>query len=225
MADKVTNPNPAPAPAPAEPNPAPAPAPAPAPDQPNEPAPAPAPADGKKSLLGETVPPSNAGQDGDAKPTPDGGTQKPGDGQPQDPYGELKLADGVAVDEAQMADFKALAKENGLTPQAAQAVLDFEYKRLNAAATKAANEWKEQTQKEHGDKLNTVLATAARAVDRFGGDELRDLLNQTGLGNHPVVVRAFNKAGALLKEDTSVPSNGTTTGDVTFGQVMYGRSK
>lgn len=187
----------------------------------------PQPDGGKKaeeSLLGGAAKPTNDGKGGNAEPTPDGGKQQqPGDGQPQDPYKDLKLADGVEVDETQMANFKALAKENGLSAQAAQAVLDFEAQRLTAAAQQAANVWKEQTQKEHGDKLPTVLATAARAVEKFGGAELRELLNQTGLGNHPVVVRTFNNAGALLREDASVPSNGAASADVTFEQAMYGK--
>lgn len=194
-----------------------------APQQPAQPQP-----DGgekaEESLLGGAAKPTNDGKGGNAEPTPDGGKQQqPGDGQPQDPYKDLKLADGVAVDETQMANFKALAKENGLSAQAAQAVLDFEAQRLTAAAQQAANVWKEQTQKEHGDKLPTVLATAARAVEKFGGAELRELLNQTGLGNHPVVVRTFNNAGALLREDASVPSNGAASADVTFEQAMYGK--
>lgn len=217
----------------AQPNPAPAQA-APAADNnaaqqaaaPQQPA-QPQPDGGKKaeeSLLGGAAKPTNDGKGGNAEPTPDGGKQQqPGDGQPQDPYKDLKLADGVAVDETQMANFKALAKENGLSAQAAQAVLDFEAQRLTTAAQQAANVWKEQTQKEHGDKLPTVLATAARAVEKFGGAELRELLNQTGLGNHPVVVRTFNNAGALLREDASVPSNGTASADVTFEQAMYGK--
>lgn len=219
----------------AQPNPAPAAQPAPATDNntaaqpaatPQQPA-APQPDAGKKaeeSLLGGAATASNAETGGNAEPKPDGGKQQqPGDGQPQDPYKDLKLADGVAVDEAQMANFKALAKENGLSAQAAQAVLDFEAQRLTAAAEQAANVWKEQTQKEYGDKLPTVLATAARAVDKFGGAELRELLNQTGLGNHPVVVKTFHNAGALLREDASVPSNGAASADVTFEQAMYGK--
>lgn len=217
----------------AQPNPAPAQA-APAADNnaaqgaaAPQPAAQPQPDGGKnaeESLLGGTAKPINDGKGGDAEPTPDGGKQQqPGDGQPQDPYKDLKLADGVAVDETQMANFKALAKENGLSAQAAQAVLDFEAQRLTAAAQQAAQVWKEQTQKEHGDKLPTVLATAARAVEKFGGAELRELLNQTGLGNHPVVVRTFSNAGALLREDASVPSNGAATADVTFEQAMYGK--
>lgn len=180
------------------------------------------------TLIGEAVDAGKqkeSGENGNAKTKPDGG--QPGDGNPtQDPYSDLKLPEGAALDETQAGNYKKLAQEIGLTPQHAQKLLDFEAQRLTEQAAQSASVWKQQTQDKYGDKLPTVMATAARAVDKFGGDELRVLLDQTGLGNHPVVVEAFSKAGALLKEDVSVPSNGAAAGDKTFTEALYGiRSK
>lgn len=187
----------------------------------------PADTDSTNTLLGEAVNAAKQknGEDGNANKKPDGG--QPGDGQKQDdPYGDLKLPEGAALDETQAGNYKKLAQEIGLTPQHAQQLLDFEAKRLTEQAAQSAAVWKQQTQERYGDKLPTVMATAARAVDKFGGDELRVLLDQTGLGNHPLVVEAFSKAGALLKEDVSVPSNGSASGDKTFTEALYGsRSK
>lgn len=36
-----------------------------------------------------------------------------------------------------------------------------------------------------GEKLAANLATAKKALDTFGSTELRTLLNQSGLGDHP----------------------------------------
>ena len=220
----------------AEPNPAPAAqqtaaTAAPTPAGPAEPGQEPKRKEGDKTkpanttLLGEAVDAGKqkeSGGDGNAKPNPDGG--QTGDGNPtQDPYSDLKLPEGAALDETQAGNYKKLAQEIGLTPQHAQQLLDFEAKRLTEQAAQSASVWKQQTQEKYGDKLPTVMATAARAVDKFGGDELRILLDQTRLGNHPVVVEAFFKAGALLKEDVSVPSNGAASGDKTFTEALYGR--
>ena len=206
----------------AEPTPAQEPAaaePKPAADPKTEADPKPAADDGKKSLLG------GADKDGSAEPNPDGGKQ-PGDGkqdpQDTDPYEGLKLSNGAPVDAAEMANYKKMAKEMNLKAEDAQRILDFETQRLQAAQEQAAAAWKSETQQKYGDKLPTVLATAARAVQQFGGNELRDLLDQTGLGNHPVLIEAFNKAGALLKEDNSVPSNGAAPTDKTFSEALYG---
>lgn len=183
-------------------------------------------ADNKHSLLGGAQTAGTQPATGSAGTNPDGGTQT-GDGQnaTQDPYKDLTLPNGAAVDQTQMAKYKDLAKNLNLKPEAAQAILDFEAERLSAGAAAAAAAWQEQVKQEHGDKLPLVLATCAKAIDQFGGDELRTLLDQTGLGNHPLLVKAFYKAGTLIKEDKSVSSNGTATGDLTFTEALYGRSK
>lgn len=215
--------DPAPAPA-ADPKPAADPAPT-ADPKPADADPKPA-TDAKKSLLGGAQEDaSKANPNGSAEPNPDGG-KKPGDGQqqdtPQDPYKDLSLPDGAVVDEKEMASYKNLAKELNLTPESAQAILDFEAKRLSAGAAAAATAWQEQVKQEHGDKLPIVMATCAKAINQFGGDELRTLLDQTGLGNHPILVRAFYQAGSLLKEDRQAGSSGGAKADVTFAQALYG---
>lgn len=197
------------------------------PAQPTEPA-KPAGTDaGKHSLLGGAKQ-DDKPADGSAEPNPDGGNE-PGDGKqtpPADPYAELKLPDGAAVDEAQLANYKKLAKELNLSSENAQRVLDFEAKRLAEGAAKASQAWQEQVKQEYGDNLPTVMATCARAIDKFGDDGLRDLLDQTGLGNHPLMVKLFHNVGTLLKEDTSVSASGGVKGDLTFTEALYGvRSK
>lgn len=182
---------------------------------------------GKHSLLGGAKQDDNPA-DGSAEPKPDGGTDT-GDGKqnpPADPYAELKLPDGAAVDEAQMAEYKKLAKELNLSSENAQRVLDFEAKRLAEGSAKASQAWQEQVKQEYGDKLPTVMATCARAIDKFGDNGLRDLLDQTGLGNHPLMVKLFHNVGTLLKEDTSVSASGGVKRDLTFTEALYGaRSK
>ena len=183
-------------------------------------------ADEKHSLLGgaKTDDGKKPGTDGSADTNPDGG-KKPGDGQdtPQDPYKDLSLPGGAAVDAQELAKYKELAKTINLKPEDAQRILDFEAERLSAGAAAAAAAWQEQVKQEHGDKLPIVMATCARAIDKFGGDELRTLLDQTGLGNHPLMVKAFFQAGSLLKEDKQVNSNGAAKGNVTFAQALYGK--
>lgn len=187
-------------------------------------------ADNKHSLLGgaKADDGKKPGTDGSADTNPDGGKKQPGDGQqqqdpPQDPYKDLSLPGGAAVDAQEMAKYKELAKTINLKPEDAQRILDFEAERLSAGAAAAAAAWQEQVKQEHGDKLPIVMATCAKAIDKFGGDELRTLLDQTGLGNHPLMVKAFFQAGSLLKEDKQVDSNGAAKGDVTFAQALYGK--
>lgn len=60
----------------------------------------------------------------------------------------------------------------------------------------------------NGNKLPAVQATAARALDRFGGTEFREFLADNGLGNHPAMLRFAYQAGALISEDTSFERGG-----------------
>lgn len=120
---------------------------------------------------------------------------------------EFDLPEGVAFDEQGAAEFKALAKELKLQPDAAKKLADLAASRARAqheAHATLIESWSEavKTDKEiGGEKLTENLAVAKRAVDTFGSPALKDLLNQTGLGNHPEVVKAFYKAGKAISED------------------------
>ena len=55
-----------------------------------------------------------------------------------------------------------------------------------------------------GDKLAENLSVARKALETFGTPELRDVLNATGFGNHPAVIKAFYKIGQAISEDRFV---------------------
>jgi hypothetical protein len=48
---------------------------------------------------------------------------------------------------------------------------------------------------------------AKKALDAFGTAELRSLLNESGLGNHPEVIRFMFRAGKAISEDSMVTGN------------------
>ena len=63
---------------------------------------------------------------------------------------------------------------------------------------RAFEEWGNELKKEYGNSFDEKVGLARRAVRAFGSDTLVDLLNESGLGNHPEMVRAFAKVGAEL---------------------------
>ena len=110
-----------------------------------------------------------------------------------------------------LAEFSDVARELDLSQDAAQKILDKvapamqarQAEVLEAARTEWANSAK--SDKEFGgDKLDENLATAKKALDTFGTPELRTLLNNSGLGNHPEVIRLMYRAGKAISEDTFV---------------------
>jgi len=59
-----------------------------------------------------------------------------------------------------------------------------------------------------GDKIAENLAVARKALDKFGTPALRTMLDESGLGNHPEIIRAFYRAGKAISEDSFVPATG-----------------
>jgi len=116
--------------------------------------------------------------------------------------------EGVEVAESVSTSFAAVAKELNLSQDAAQKVLNqmapaiqaHQTARLEAIRT----EWASTATKDTefgGEKLQENLSVAKKALDTFGTPELRSLLNESGLGNHPEIIRAFYRAGKAISED------------------------
>jgi hypothetical protein len=131
---------------------------------------------------------------------------------------DLKMPEGVELDQAAATEFTAIAKELKLDQAAAQKLADVGAKmaqRQVEAHAKLVESWAEQVKTDNeigGDKLAENLGVARKALEAFGTPELRDVLNATGLGNHPEVIRAFYKVGKAISEDRFVggaPKGGT----------------
>lgn len=135
---------------------------------------------------------------------------------------DFKMPEGVELDKAAADEFGTIAKEMGLTQEQAQKVADVGAKMAQRQAEQHAQlveSWVTQvkTDKEiGGDKLDENLGVARKAMDAFGSPELKDLLNSSGLGNHPAVIKAFFKAGKAISEDGFVkgaPPAGVNSND------------
>lgn len=86
-------------------------------------------------------------------------------------------------------------------------------------------EWKVETQKFLGADAQPKMAVAAKVLDKFGTPELRELLNETGVGNHKELMSFVIKVGELIKEDSFVdtkPSSLVQTGGM---EILYDKSK
>lgn len=124
--------------------------------------------------------------------------------------------EGVTVDDAVLTAYTEAAKELNLPKDAAQAIVDkvapLMAQRQAEAMSSLASEWQNQSRDDPefgGDKLYENLATAKKAMDTLGTPALKALLESTGLGNHPELIRMFWRAGQQLSEDRFVPAGGT----------------
>lgn len=123
----------------------------------------------------------------------------------------FEAPEGVTLDSAAVEEFSAIAKELGLEQGKAQAIADIAVKmqqRQAEAQQALVTSWVEQVKVDKeigGEKFAENLAIARKALESFGTPELQDVLNMTGLGNHPEVIRAFYKAGKAISEDRFIP--------------------
>lgn len=121
--------------------------------------------------------------------------------------------DGIDLDTAAVDEFSAIARELKLDQPTAQRVANVAVamaQRQQEAHQKVVSGWVEEVKADKeigGDNLEQNLAIARKALDYFGTPELRDLLNMTGLGNNPHVIKAFLKMGKSTSEDVFIPGS------------------
>lgn len=132
---------------------------------------------------------------------------------------EFTAPEGMTLDGDAATALADWAKEHKLPQDAAQKVADIGIqmvqRQMEAYQAQVA-QWADavRTDKEiGGDKLAENLGVARKAIQTFGGAELREVLNSTGLGNHPVLVKAFHRIGKAIAEDGFVRGGATTTTD------------
>lgn len=175
------------------------------------------------TLLGET--PKTEGETKPADEAKPAEQAKP-EGAPEK-Y-EFTAPEGKEYDSQVIDTFSAAAKEANLSQDAAQKLLDKVAPALAERQTQQADalksQWLEESKSDKefgGDKIQENLGVAKKALDTFGTPELRKLLEDTGLGNHPEVIRAFYKAGKAISEDTFVGGQPAPKGGLNAAAVLY----
>lgn len=199
------------------------------------PAPTPAPAapvvtDPAKAVQPVVAPATKPADTAITEPVTAATTPKPVEGAPEK-Y-EFKPTDKVSFDDTVIGAFSKVAKDLNLTQANAQKILDevspVIVAQQQALTAKAKTEWISAVHADKefgGDNLTSNLAIAKRALDTFGTPELNKLLDVTGLGNNPEIIRAFYRAGKAIAEDKVVTSGNARVqlGDNSAAQALYGK--
>lgn len=145
---------------------------------------------------------------------------------------EFKAPEGTEFDPEVLETFSGAAKDAGLSQDAAQKVLEKMAPALVARQVdqvKAIHEeWRTAASSDAefgGDKLQENLGVARKALDTFGTPALRTLLDDTGLGNHPEVIRLLFKAGKAISEDNKfVVGSASNTGAKSPSAVLFDKT-
>ncbi len=127
---------------------------------------------------------------------------------------DLKLEKDSFLGEAEVKEVQDFAKENSLSPEAAQSILASRDKAVanyvnaqNEASETQINDWGEQVKSDTtmgGDNFNTTVANSKRVLDKFASEGFVNILRETGYGNNPDVVKFLSKVGASMDDDSLI---------------------
>lgn len=179
----------------------------------------------------------DAGDKGESTTEAEGG-KKADEGQGKDnksngapaEYADFTAPEGMTMHPESMGELKAMAKELNITQEKAQQLADLGAKLVQR--TQAAHQEQVQAQvaqwvdssrndKEFGgEKLAENLAGARAALDQFGTPELKTMLEESGLGNNPEVIRLLHRVNKAVSEDAFVRGKAGEAGK-TIAQRMY----
>ena len=173
--------------------------------------------------------------DADAESDDKSDDEKAGESESEPEYSEFQLPEDMQVDATILDKATPLFKEAGLTQEQAQQFVDIYAEQIQnhqTAQVEAFNQlrqgWQESSKNDSefgGDKFDESIADARVALDKLGTPELVKLLNETGVGDHPEVIRLMKNIGSLIKEDRPSSASGKgTTGEKSREEILYGNS-
>ena len=130
-------------------------------------------------------------------------------------------------DEGTLDDFKEFAHQTGLSQNQAENVLSLfsdiqeeEEKQRKQSIDDLKLSSEQDLQKEWGKNYDGKVDMATRAFAQFSSPELRSIMNDTGLGNHPEMIKVFAKIGEMLGEDSLVVGSGLGSAQMTPQQAQ-----
>ena len=159
--------------------------------------------------------PANTPQGGQPEPQGQPGQQLEGQQGQQNDSGEAKTSpesyvldlpnfQGSPEDLQFIAD---MAQQSGLPAKEASEFLRRSEIYQTILQEKTAEAWQEASRTDPefgGAQFDANLAVAKQGYNMFASDELKNILEQTGYGNHPEVLRLFHKIGKMMGEDNIV---------------------
>jgi len=183
------------------------------------------------TLLGDAADTAgDAAGDGEAGKTEDGGEKPKAEGPPEK-Y-EFNLPEGMALDDAALGKFEPVLRDVGLTNEQANKLAGVfaeiraaDLQQSQAAFAEQVTGWLGEVKADPdlgGAKFDATVKLAGSAMAAFGTPALREVLNNTGLGNHPELVRLMSRVGAALQEDKTAGPAGAGGGERSLAERLYG---
>jgi len=153
---------------------------------------------------------------------------------------ELTAPEGMTLAAADIDAATPIFKELGLSneqankliplaAQMAQRIQDKANQEILASVATDRKAWLDTARADPeigGANWDTTMQVSASALDQLGfpkGSPFRVLLNESGLGNHPEMIRAFAKVGKAIGEDSNFVRAESGAGKKTHAQILFGK--
>ncbi len=134
------------------------------------------------------------------------------------------------LDQATLESFEPVARELGLNQEQANKLVALHAESLQKQSQAAMEQHSQQMEAWQNDlkndpefggaKFDANVKAAQKAVEQFGSPGLKEALEESGLGNHPELVRTFAMIGKAISEDGFIPG-GKSSGPRSAAEVMY----
>ncbi|RPH76589.1 MAG: hypothetical protein EHM80_14325 [Nitrospiraceae bacterium] len=146
------------------------------------------------------------------------------------PY-PLTLPEDAVIEAGAIERTMAFAKAAGLSPEAAQQALEHANGEVAAYQEQVTNEWTtlrretwvteaKNDQEIGGEKFQGAMTDAKRFLEKFGDEELRQFLDDTGFINNRMVIRLLARAEKGITKDRRAAGAGETHSD--HATMLYG---
>ena len=150
-------------------------------------------------------------------------------GEVPDQY-EVKLDEGMELDKALLELFTPVFKDMEMTNEEVQKLAEKfvpwitqKEDEIRSSMIEKHKEtvkaWGEEAVRQLGTDSARQLGYAAKARDKFGSKEFVEMVNETGIGNHPEMVKFLVKVGKTISEDKFVDGSGTQKADLL--KILY----
>jgi len=159
--------------------------------------------------------------------------EKPAETKPQgapEKY-EFKYPEGYQVDDTALTEYSTAFKELGLTNEQAQRLVDMDAKRSAgsneaavAAQAKQVETWIGELKNDPqfgGAQFEANVGIANKALGAFGSPELTQFFKESGLGNHPLLVKAFHNIGKQMGEGSIHKTTSDQPAERSIAERMY----
>lgn len=172
------------------------------------------------------APPAATPKEGTAAPPAEPAKPKDTAAAPPEKY-DLKLPEDSLLDEKALEGTVSYAKERGLSNEQAQELVERESFAISEYVTRMKGEaenWIAEAKGDEelgGDSFNKNVEMARRVVEKFGSDKFKEALNDSGLGNHPEVVRVFKRIAESMGEDSLVQPGAAAKPAKSMAEILY----